>query len=300
MIYLFHFLRWGKKFLRFPAQFFSLLIRDFKYDYFPLENNKNQFVFVIGLPKSGTTLIEEILYELGYVDLTNSFLRIYNNKNLKHPHDISEKMFKSVPKNKKTFLKTHTHFSKESIEIIKKYNPKVIISTRNLKDMLISRYCHLLASPSRDALKKYINLDITKGFKQFITHENKADDDFVIKYGDKVKGKIVDFYYNWIKEWKEEIKKNNLDHLLLDWESFLQDKKKYIKNIINYLEIKKHTDEQILDTIEKNLLKIKNNDLMSNLKNNIKPKTFNKDSGEIKKILNNDEINNFIQDSLSK
>jgi len=73
-------------------------MKDFKYDYFPTEDNKNKFILVIGLPKSGTTLIEEILYELGYVDLTNSFFRIYNNHNLKHPHDISEEMFKFVPK----------------------------------------------------------------------------------------------------------------------------------------------------------------------------------------------------------
>ncbi len=275
-------------------------MKDFKYDYFPTENNKNKFIFVIGLPKSGTTLIEEILYELGYVDLTNSFFRIYNNHNLKHPHDISEEMFKLVPKNKKTFLKTHTHYSKEAIKIINKYNPKIIISTRNLKDMLISRYCHLLAAPSRDVLKKYIISDTVKGFKQFITHENKEDDLYVIKYGDKEKGKIVDFYYNWKREWKIEVKKNNLDYLLLEWEDFLKNKKEYNNNIINYLEIEKYTDEEILSLIEKNLLKIKNNDLKTNLNNNIKPKTYNKDSEKIKKILDNKEISDFIDDNLLK
>jgi hypothetical protein len=275
-------------------------MKDFKYDYFPTENNKNKFIFVIGLPKSGTTLIEEILYELGYVDLTNSFFRIYNNHNLKHPHDISEEMFKLVPKNKKTFLKTHTHYSKEAIKIINKYNPKIIISTRNLKDMLISRYCHLLAAPSRDVLKKYIISDTVKGFKQFITRENKEDDLYVIKYGDKEKGKTVDFYYNWKREWKIEVKKNNLDYLLLEWEDFLKNKKEYINSIINYLEIEKYTDEEILSLIEKNLLKIKNNDLKTNLNNNIKPKTYNKDSEKIKKILDNKEISDFIDDNLLK
>jgi len=298
MIYLFHFLRWGKKLLRYPAQFFRLLMKDFKYDYFPTEDNKNKFIFVIGLPKSGTTLIAEILYELGYVDLTNSFFRIYNNHNLKHPHDISEEMFKFVPKNKKTFLMTHTHYSKEAMSIIKKYNPKIIISTRNLKDMLVSRYCHLLATPSRDSLKKYIISDITKGFKQFITHEN--EDSLVIKYGDKVKGRIIDFYHNWKGEWKIEVKKNNLDYLLLEWEVFLNDKKKYINSIINYLEIKKYTDDKILLIIEKNLSKIKSNDLNANLNNYIKPKTYNKDSEKIKKILDNKEISNFIDDNLPK
>jgi hypothetical protein len=166
--------------------------------------------------------------------------------------------------------------------------------------MLISRYCHLLVAPSRDVLKKYIISDTVKGFKQFITHENKEDDLYVIKYGDKEKGKTVDFYYNWKREWKIEVKKNNLDYLLLEWEDFLKNKKEYINSIINYLEIEKYTDEEILSLIEKNLLKIKNNDLKTNLNNNIKPKTYNKDSEKIKKILDNKEISDFIDDNLLK
>ena len=66
-------------------------------------SRKQKFVFVIGLPKSGTTLVEQILRSLGYIDQSSSPLRIFDNRNLKHPHDVSEEMFKKVPKSKLSF-----------------------------------------------------------------------------------------------------------------------------------------------------------------------------------------------------
>ena len=68
--------------------------------------NQTKFIFVIGLPKSGTTLIEEILYNIGYIDISTSPLRIFDNRNLKNNHDISEEMFNKIPKGKYTFFKT--------------------------------------------------------------------------------------------------------------------------------------------------------------------------------------------------
>ena len=67
-----HLYRWIIKLIFYPKQFLKLLKTDIGYDLKPKINNKNKFIFVIGLPKSGTTLIEEILYNIGYVDLSTS------------------------------------------------------------------------------------------------------------------------------------------------------------------------------------------------------------------------------------
>ena len=76
-------------------------------------------------------MVEQILRSLGYIDQSSSPLRILDNRNLKHPHDVSEEMFEKVPKSKLSFLKLHTHFNEENLKIIKKFNPKVIITFRN-------------------------------------------------------------------------------------------------------------------------------------------------------------------------
>ena len=47
-------------------------------------------VVVIGLPKSGTTMIEEILSEVGFINQANSILRLFDDRNLKHHRDLSE------------------------------------------------------------------------------------------------------------------------------------------------------------------------------------------------------------------
>ena len=59
MIQLLHICRWLKKFIIFPKQLIKLFYDDYKIDK-ANENKyyKNKFILVIGLPKSGTTLIE--------------------------------------------------------------------------------------------------------------------------------------------------------------------------------------------------------------------------------------------------
>ena len=48
------------------------------------------------------------LSEIGYVNQTISPLRIFNEKNLNHEHDLSYKMLKYIPDNKFSFLKRHS------------------------------------------------------------------------------------------------------------------------------------------------------------------------------------------------
>ncbi len=68
-------------------------------------------------------------------------------------------MFKKVPKSKLSFLKLHTHFSEENLKIIKKFNPKVIITFRNLTDVLISRFSHIISDDPTRHYKDVINLN---------------------------------------------------------------------------------------------------------------------------------------------
>ena len=92
MYYFIHFGRWFLRFLKFPKDFFEILLKDFKRDYINKKKYKYNFIFIIGLPKSGTTLIENILSAIGYVDMKFSPLRIYQS-NKKTIHMIFLEIF---------------------------------------------------------------------------------------------------------------------------------------------------------------------------------------------------------------
>tara|TARA_X000000950_G_C13868532_1_gene641904 strand:- start:967 stop:1842 length:876 start_codon:yes stop_codon:yes gene_type:complete len=291
MIWLLHIVRWILKFIKFPFQFFKLLYNDIRDDLSNLNTyKKKNFILVIGLPKSGTTLIEQILRSLGYLDQAASPLRIFDNRNLKNPHDISENMLKKVPENRLSFLKLHSHFSEDNLRLIEKYNPKVIISFRNLKDVLISRYNHIISDKKHRHHAEIVDLDYNDGLKKSLIIQNSNDTPV----------KPLDYFFFWIKDWKNEIKKRNLNFLALDYENYNLNKKKYIKSILNYIGIKDVNIDELLVKIESNYKKIKNNNLEKNLKNFIKPQTFNKNSNELKKKLRNDEVENFILKNLPK
>ena len=103
--------------------------------------------------KIWNTLIEKFFDNLPYVRANTSMLRFYYHnpiqfdyqKNLSEHdyHGITEKNFKYLPKNKLTFFKTHTHFEKKYFHIAERYDAKIIISVRDLRDMMISRYFHI-------------------------------------------------------------------------------------------------------------------------------------------------------------
>ena len=199
-------------------------------------------------------------------------------------------MLRRVPKNKLSFLKLHSHFSEDNLRLIEKYNPKVILSFRNLKYVLISRYNHIISDKNHRHHDEIVGLDYNDGFKKSLIIQNSIDTPI----------RPLDYFFYWIKNWKNEIKKRHLNFLVLDYENYNLDKKKYIKSIVNYIGIKDINIEELLVKIESNYSKIKNNNLEKNLKKFIKPQTFNKNSNELKKKLKNDEVEDFILANLPK
>jgi hypothetical protein len=291
MIFVIHIIRWTLKFIRFPIQFFKLFFEDLKDDMKnKLTPRKYKFIFVIGLPKSGTTLLEQILRILGYIDQNSSPLRIFDNRNLKNTHDVSKEMFEKVPKTKLSFLKLHTHFSDENLNIIKKFNPRVIITFRNLTDVLISRYNHIISDKKHRHHNDIINLEYNAGFKKSLLIKNSKDTPI----------RPLDYFYFWIKNWKKIIKDRNLNFLQLNYENYEINKKEYVKSILDFLEINDVDLDELLIKIKLNYDKIKFNNLEKNLKSYIKPQTFNKNTSETKKKLDIDEIENFITENLPK
>ena len=287
--YLFHFLKWSKSFLLRPVQtlkwFHCDLIKDISSTKFSSINKK---VWCAGLPKSGTTLIEKIADKLPFVSLNNSILRLYYPGKLDHSHGVSNTMFENLPENKFTFLKTHTHYDIKYEQIIKSHNFKIIISLRDLRDMLISRYFHIMSDKNHWLNNKIKNLDFTEGFIYSIEARE-----------DNHSSNMLTYYYYWILNWHHEAKKKN--YLILWYEDYLNDPKSYIKKILNYLDF----NDLSVDEIQAKLNINKNLPLKDSLKKYGRSReTFRKGKkGEWKKYFNKEIYTFFeknIPDSIEK
>ena len=269
-----------------PKLLFKKINSDFKKDYNAKKlNKKYHIVWCPGLWKSGTTLIEDILKELPLVQANNSFFRIYDDSNLDHIHGISEEMFRKFPSNKLSFLKTHTHFNDHYINIANKYNSKIIISLRDIRDTAVSRYNHIINDKKNHLNKTLKNLSFKEGFIKCAKFEDDA------KYS-----------YEWIQGWQNYSKKNN-NCLILWYEEFISDPKNYIKKIIDYLEFDNIDLDKLYLKIDSDKQLLKKRGLKENL-SQFEPKTFNKGaSGEWKKVLDNETLDEFysiLPDDISK
>ena len=99
-----------------PIILINEILADIKKDYGKkISYNK---VWICGLPKSGTTLIEKILDNLPYVSMDRSPLRYGINKDLIEVNNI-RKYIKLFPKNKNSYLKTHLEYNKKILENLK-------------------------------------------------------------------------------------------------------------------------------------------------------------------------------------
>ena len=227
--------------IRDPVQFVSNFYGDFIK---VLRSKKSELpyhlIWCAGLPKSGTTLIEQIIDTLPYVQLNISALRNFDNKELDHPHGINEKMFKSAPQNKYSFLKTHTHYSAHYEQIANKYNARIIVSIRDLRDVMISRYYHILSDKKHWQHNEIRDLSFENGFIKSLTYTTHMHTEMPIVY-----------FYNWVNDWLRILKER--DYLLLWYEDYIDDPIKYINSILDYTKCKKKSAKDIQFEIQANI-----------------------------------------------
>ena len=272
--YFIFFLKLIKSLLLRPITTFEWVIEDFKKDLNAKKyKSPHKLVWCAGLPKSGTTLIEEIFDNLPYVRLNNSFNRLFNPGVLDHDHGISDQMFKNLSNEKFSFFKTHTHYEKKYEKIAINYNLKIIISLRDLRDMLISRYFHILADKKHWLHKSIKDLNFTDGFIASLSaRENKNSID------------SLNYYYNWVSNWLDISKEKK--YLVLWYEDYKQNPINYIKKILDYTSFDEFSPSEINNKI---LIKKNKLPLSKNLKIHGRLRsTFRKGVvGEWKELFNN-------------
>ena len=209
-----------------PLQLSLEIAKDIKKDFFLKSNLTNNLVWCISLPKSGSTIIEKIFDFLPYVQGNKSVLRKYNLDTILSDDQVNLETFKSFPSRKLTFIKTHSSFTSEFLKIKKIYNPKIIYLKRNIKDMMLSRYFHIMSDKNHWQHETVSEMNLQDGFLKSCTYRK-----------DKVNFENthispINYYKNWLIDWEK-----NLDNSILkiEFEDFVKDKSEFIEKILSHI-----------------------------------------------------------------
>ncbi len=209
-----------------PFQGIRELSSDVKKDKEALTYKSDKYkVWCPGLPHSGTTMMEEIFDILPYLRLNSSSLRLFENSKIVHPHGISKEAFLSFPENKYSFLKTHSHYEPEFLDYAKSSNVTVIVCVRDLRDMMLSRYWHIISNNKHPSHQLVSKLPIKEGIIATILEKNENN---------FYSSKPIEDYYLWVKNWLIQARKNNIK--VLWYEDYIEDPIKYLSSLINYIE----------------------------------------------------------------
>ena len=222
-----------KSFLISPYSALSEVRSDLKKD---LLSENYSLVWVAGLPKSGTTLIEKVLDSAGYVQGDKSLLRRHKPWPISHDHGVCDGHFRFFPKNKKTFLKTHTHYEDKYIQIALEHSANIIVSVRDLRDVMISRYFHVLSDKNHWQHSHIVGLDTMPGF---IASCN------IPEIGEKERP--VDYYARWIHDWLDQSERHSAE--VFWYEEYTNDRYNYLSRLLSTVcsKAKAHEVEHLLE-----------------------------------------------------
>ena len=221
-----------------PSQVINEFISDVNKDLIAKKYSSTKYkVWCAGLPHSGSTLIEEIFENLPYVGLNSSLIRFFYNRRITHLHGISHDAFLSFPEKKYSFLKTHSHYEPESLDFANLSNVTTIVCLRDLRDMMLSRYWHIIANKKHQSHKLVSKMPFKEGLITSMLEENQNN------YYASIP---IDDYFQWIKNWLDQEKKGTVK--IFWFEDYISDPVKYLDKLKLYLEFNE-LDSKVIEKI---------------------------------------------------
>lgn len=220
---------------------------------------ETHLIFVAGLPKSGTTWLEQLLDNtLGMVQLNKSSLRAYPNSiQLPHLHDVDERMLTCAPRNRLSFLKLHLNPYPRNFSILDDLNVKTVILIRDLRDMLISRYHHVISQKSHWDHQRLMGLP--EASRLLESMKGVGPEDAI---------NVIDYYESWVSGWVDRIKADQKHSIPIKYEEMSENIFCALRKIYDFYgyEI---TDDGIEEVITKHKVK-QESDRKRDLKTNLK------------------------------
>jgi len=196
------------------------------------KKNLGDKVLIAGLPKSGTTLIECILRLNGYIDLNHTSVRRTRRIGLQLPGNrIADDYFSYCKNSDLVFAKTHIVGCLKNKKSIKSQNLNLLVSIRDLRDVMISRYFHIMQDKYHWQYSTLKNLPFKEGLmRSFFGTISHPEHPLI-------------YFNKWIIDWL-----NSKPEDIIKFELFQKNKLDYISKVISRLKLAK-TPESILENL---------------------------------------------------
>ena len=200
-------------------------------------NINNRVIFIAGAPKSGSTLLcGAITQILNYIDFPVALHGMNEN-------DINLFMLlmSKTLGDGNIVARSHTKATYFTVEYLKNFNIKPIISVRNIYDTIISL--------TRDIRNHHLNGKRASYSFLWQTNSNINFDDntFINMIIDYAVPWYVNFYASWYNLCQEE----NLDACFISYSNLIKNKTKTIENIFNFLDLKTYDKPNIENAVNK-------------------------------------------------
>lgn len=188
----------------------------------------HRFVFIAGLPKSGTTWMENLIESIpGYKRLAP-----FDPELKLSEHILDPLLLEKIPPKGNFFLKTHIEARPEGVEALKLYRVPTLIMVRDLRDQCVSRYFHVLNQPSHRHHEFY------KSNSQEIAFNHCLQI-------------TVSEYAEWIRGWLSVLKEKRNLFKLIRYEDLRKDVASCFKEVLVHFDINivDATTEKIIEDV---------------------------------------------------
>lgn len=197
-------------------------------------NRTKKHIFISCSPKSGSTYLLQL-----FAALLDYDIRIFIAAFDRTEQDVFEE---SIIKAKKlnTVTHQHTRCTNNTLEILNRHAIKPVILTRSLYDSVISMRNHLINEPNNSWFPMaYID-------ENFYTLSIERQYDFVIDL-------MVPWYINYYVAWDAYMRDSGKEPLWITYEQLMRDKIATINKVLNYYDIDRTIDKELLVAIEKQI-----------------------------------------------
>ena len=184
------------------------------------------FVFIAGLPKAGTTWMENLIDAIpGYKRLAP-----YDPDKQLEVHVLDPVLLEKIPLNGNFFMKTHVEARKESVLALQKHNIPTLIMIRDLRDQCVSRFFHVQNQPSHRHHILYTTESHDTAFRHCLEI-------------------TITEYAEWIRDWLKVMDNENSLFKLIRFEDMRKDVASIFGEVLSHFDIQLQENE-ILQIIE--------------------------------------------------
>ena len=169
----------------------------------------HRILFIAGMAKSGSSWVHAFLLNIP------GFQRppIVDRSGIAAGRVWDESYFTNIPRFGFYALKTHAGASSELLTIIQKMNLLTLVTYRDIRDQLVSRFHHILVDPNTIHHKLYNEMPQSEAFSHSIDY-------------------ALDQYVAWIDDWLAVVEKEPDRFLVIRYEDLLDNSFEAFKKIL--------------------------------------------------------------------